>query len=164
MPSSAVRNRLSESPPAGSTMGQVSGATRAGSTAGPEPPGRSAPRIADHGALAAEVKRAVLAGDRRGDHVTRLEIGGVALLAGEEGPPLQRRAQEQVAHLGHDRRRRLERGPARRAREEQVARVEPLEAASSDRAAAGPVITSATVPSWRRSPLTHSRSPGNRAK
>jgi hypothetical protein len=55
-------------------------------------------------------------------------VGGTALLAGEEDPPLQRRGQEQITHLGHDRRGRLEGGAAGRAGEEQIARIQPLEA------------------------------------
>jgi hypothetical protein len=69
--------------------------------------------VPDDGALRAEVRRAVLGGDRRGDHVAGLEIGGIPFLAGEEHPPLEWRRQ-QVPHLLDDRRRRLQGGPAGR--------------------------------------------------
>ena len=74
-------------------------------------------------ALDPEVQRPVPGGDRRGDHVAGLEVGGVAFLAGEEHPPLERRRQ-QVPQLLDDRRRRLQGGPAGRAGEEQVTRVQ----------------------------------------
>ena len=82
--------------------------------------------VADDDALGPEVQRPVLGGDRRGDHVAGLEVGGVAFLAGEEHPPLERRRQ-QVPHLLDDRRRRLQGGTAGRAGEEQVTRVQRLE-------------------------------------
>src|SRR4029453_5288701 len=51
--------------------------------------------------------------DRRGDHVAGLEIGGGAVLAREEHPPLEWRRQ-QAPPLLDDRRRRLQGGPAGR--------------------------------------------------
>src|SRR5215211_2927983 len=47
--------------------------------------------VPDDEVLGAEVQGTVPGGDRRGDHVAGLEVRGVAFLAGEEHPPLERR-------------------------------------------------------------------------